>query len=156
MRNSAAAPSPMQGGQVLQPGAPGPFLVAAQQQRCQPQAAPHQQHARARRATQLVAAEGHQIGAQVVEGHRHVTDGLGRVHVHQHAAGATAGHHLGHRLDRPHLVVAPLQVHQRGAATLGVVGGIHRSQHLVGVDAARAVDADRRHPRPERLGERLA
>ena len=50
-------------------------------------------------------------------------DRLGRVDVHQHAAGPTGGHHLGHRLEGAHLVVAPLDVHQGGATAPGWSAG---------------------------------
>ena len=67
----------------------------------------------------------------------HVADGLGGVDVHQHAALAAGGDHLGHGLQGADLVVAPLEVHQRGVGADGV-------QQLVGVDPA----ARRRRRRP--------
>src|SRR5204863_66330 len=72
------------GGHVLQSGPPGPFLVAAEQHRRQPQTAPDQQHADPLRAAELVAAHRHQIGAQVVERDRHVAGRGGGVDVHEH------------------------------------------------------------------------
>ena len=47
---------------------------------------------------------------------RHVARRLRGVDVHEHAPLAARRHHLGHRLQRADLVVAPLHVHQRGVA----------------------------------------
>ena len=125
-------------GGVLQPGPPGPLLVAAHEQRAQPHPAPHQQRAGAGRAAHLVGAHAHQVGAEVGEGHGEVARGLGRVHVHEHASLAACGHDLGHRLQRADLVVAPLEVDERGV-------GADRADHLGGVDVAEGVAADHRH-----------
>ena len=63
----AAAPQPDDRGHVLEPGPPGPLLVAADEQRPQPQPAAHEQRADARRAAELVGADRQQVGAEVVE-----------------------------------------------------------------------------------------
>ena len=101
----------------------------------QPQAPPHEQRADARRAAELVGADRHEVGAERVEVDRHVPGGLGGVDVDEHAAVAARGHHLGRPAARADLVVAPLQVHERGV-------GSDRGEHGVDVDAA---DARRRH-----------
>ena len=67
------------------------------------------------RPAELVGADRHEVGAQLVEGDRHVAGGGGGVDVHEHAGVVGSGHYLPHRLQRGDLVVAPLAVHQRRA-----------------------------------------
>ena len=106
----AAAPKPTMAGDVLHAGPAGPLLVAATQQRLEPEAAPDEQGAGPRGPAELVAADRQQVGAEAPEVDRHPPDGLRRIDVHEHASVAAGRHHLGDRLDRAHLVVAPLQV----------------------------------------------
>ena len=107
-------------GHVLEPGAPGPLLVAAEQQRPQPQPTPHEQRADARRTAELVGADRQQVGAEVVEVDGHVAGRLGGVDVHEHVAFAAALRRPRRRLQRADLVVAPLQVDERGVGPDGV------------------------------------
>jgi hypothetical protein len=117
---------------VLQTGAAGPFLVAADEQRVQAQAAPDEQGSHPRRAAHLVRAQAHQVGAERAEVDGHVARRLGGVHVDQHTALPAAGHHLVDRLRRADLVVAPLEVDERGV-------GPHRRHQLVSIHPAPAV-----------------
>ncbi len=61
---------------------------------------------------------------------------LGRVDVHQHPAVAAQLRHLDDRLQRADLVVAPLQVHERGV-------GPDRGGDRVDVHMAALVASDR-------------
>src|SRR5262249_31740279 len=65
----------------------------------------------------------------------HPSDGLGRVDVYEHTRVATPGHDLVDRLGRADLVVAPLQVDERGGRSDG-------GEDLVDVDTTGPVAAD--------------
>ena len=122
--SAAAAPNPTSAGHVLHARPAGPLLIAADSS------------GRSRRprrtssapvpggAAELVAADRQQVGAELVEGDRHVAGGLRGVDVDEHAPVAAGRHDLGHRLDRADLVVAPLHVDQRGVRA-------DRVEHLV-------------------------
>src|SRR5690606_28529355 len=74
---------------------------------------------------------------------RDPADRLRRVDVHQHTELPAARDDLGDGLQRADLVVAPLDVDDRG----GVVDVLHQ---FVGVDPAQVVDADRVAPGSDR------
>ena len=122
------------GGHVLEPGSPGPLLIPADEQRRQAQPPPHQQRTDARRPAHLVSADAHQVGAERSEVDGKVPGGLRGVDVDQHAALAALRDHGLHRLQRADLVVAPLNVHQRGV-------GPDRGHEGGGIDATLAVAA---------------
>ncbi len=58
------------GGDVFEAGPPGPFLLAADQERIEAQPAAHDQRADPRRSPQFVGADRHHVGPQFVESHR--------------------------------------------------------------------------------------
>ena len=121
------------------PAAARALLRAADEERIEPQPAPHQQRARALRAAELVRGDRAEVGVERAKVDRHVTGGRARVDVHEHAARPrAAAHDLGRRLQRADLVVGELHRHERGV-------GAHRVEHLGRVEAPEAVDADDRH-----------
>ncbi len=79
-----------------------------------------------------------QVGAQVSEPHVLPPDGLGGVDVHEHAALAEDGDRFGDRLPGADLVVAPLQVDERGVVA-------HGSEQVADVDVPVRVDRDDGH-----------
>ena len=122
-------------GDVLETGPTSAFLIASEQQRAQPQATSHEQRADTGRTTELVRAHRQQIGVERSEVDGHVAVRLRGVDVDEHASLATRGDDLLDRLDRADLVIAPLDVYERG-----VVGDGRRD--LVRVHPARGVDTD--------------
>src|ERR1017187_10191260 len=120
--------------QVLEAAASCPFLGATDDERLEAQAPTDHEGSDAGRAPQLVSAERDEVGAERIELNGDVTNRCGSVEVHGHARRSTALHDLGHRLQCPDLVVAPLAIHQRRP-----IGGIGAEQGLgmVEVDAAR-------------------
>ena len=131
---AAAAPKPAMAGRFSMPARRARSWSPPRSSGSMPQAPPDQQRADARRAAELVGADRQQVGPEGPEVDRHPAGGLGRVDVHEHAPLAAGRHHLGDRLDGAHLVVAPLEVDERGVG--------RRSRR-----AARRVDpADLVHP----------
>ena len=101
-------------GHVLQSGPPGPFLLAADQERIDAQSPTDDQGADAGRAAELVGGHRDQVGAERPEVEGHVSGGGHRVDVDERApSGRQRLDDLGHRLDRAHLVIGPLAVHER-------------------------------------------
>ena len=101
---------------ILEAGAARPLLVAAEQQRADAKPAPHEERAHPGRASHLVCAHRQQIDAEVVERHRHVPGGLRGVDVEEDTSFVAHVHDLRYGLHCADLVVAPLQVDQRGAS----------------------------------------
>ena len=101
--------------QVLDAPSPGPFLRATDDERLEAEPTADDERPDAGRTTEFVSTDGHEIGAQRVEIDRDVTDRRGGVDVHGHARRTAARHDLGHGLQCPHLVVAPLAISQAPA-----------------------------------------
>ena len=136
-----------QRGHGLEPGAPSPLLLAADQQGIEARAPPDHQRARTGYATELVRTDAHQVGVEGAEVAGHVATGGGRIDVDKDSRPAAELDDLAHGLKGAHLVIAPLAVHQGGA------GPVRRTEPLgqrIDVEAAREVDAqslDGRQPR---------
>ena len=118
---------------VLETGAPGPFLIAADEERFDAQATPHQQRADAGRAAELVRAHRQQVGAQRREVDGDVTRRLRGINVHEQIAIPAGLDDRGDRLHGAHLVVGPLHVDEGGV-------GAERRDQRIDIDATDAVD----------------
>ena len=144
---AAAAPKATRAGIASSPAASRPLLLAPDDEGLEPAPASDDERAGAGNASDFVGAETDEVGAQLGQVDRHVAAGRRRVDVHRHAGGPAEVDDLVHRLQRPHLVVGPLAVHQRRAGE-----GLRRQPGLerAGVEAGRHVDGndlDRRQPR---------
>jgi hypothetical protein len=73
---------------------------------------------------ELVRADAHEVGAELVEVDREMAGRDGRVDVHQHAPRAARGNDLVHWLHGADLVVGPLHVHERSVGFDGREKGI--------------------------------
>ena len=129
----------------LEPAAPAALLRAADEQRFEPAAPPHDQRPGAGNAAELVRADAHQVGVEGAEVGRHVPAGGGGVDVDGHARVAAERDHLVDRLEGAHLVVGPLAVHEGGTRQpRRPESGAQR----VDVDPAGAVDRAASRPAP--------
>ena len=99
--------------------------------------AAHEERADARRTAELVGRHGEQVEAQLVEGDGDLPCGLRGVDVQEHATLAARIGDLGDGLQRGDLVVAPLEVHERGVG----------SDRVRGARRGRPARARRRRPR---------
>ena len=86
-----------------------------------------------------MARQRQQVGPEGGEVDRDTSDGLRRVDVHEHATVAAPLDDLGDGLQRADLVVAPLDVDDRGRVVDPV-------EQLVGIDPTEPVDADGEEP----------
>jgi hypothetical protein len=123
------------GWHVLHASAPRSLLIATYQEWVQTESTSHQQGASPGWPAELVARDGHEVGAELGELDRKPSGGLGRVDVHQHAAFPARSYDLCDGAERPDLVVAPLDVDERRVVADG-------GQQVVSVDAAGSVHAD--------------
>ena len=98
------------------------------------QLAPRPQRARAHRGQHLVAAERVEVGAQLLDVHRHVRHGLGAVDEDEGAGGVGHLDDLADRVDRPERVA---DVGERDEL------GLEAEQHLEDVEAQDPVVGDR-------------
>ena len=122
-------------GDVLDATAASALLRAAHDERREPEPAAYQQRADALGAAELVGGHRAEVGAETDELEVDVADGRARVDVHDDAALACLLDDGGRRLQGADLVVGELDRHQCGV-------GADRADHLVGVEAPDAVDAD--------------
>ena len=122
-------------GDVLDAAAARALLRAADDERREPQPAAHQQRADALGAAELVRGDRAEVGAEADELEVDVAGGRARVDVHDDAALARLLDDGRGRLERADLVVGELDRDERGV-------GADRADHLVGVEAPGAVDAD--------------
>ena len=129
---------------VLDPAPPRPFLLASDDEGFDSQAAPDDQRPDPRRPSQLVRAHRHEVGAELVDIDGDVPGRHARVDVHEGAMAPSHVDDLAHGLDRAHLVIGDLAVHEGGG---GPVAG-RLLEHLfdrAGLDAPEAVDGDTQH-----------
>ena len=99
--------------QVLETAASGPLLCTTDDERLEAYAPADDERSYAGRPPQLVSAHRDEVGAERIEVDGDVTNRCGSIDVHEHTRRPAARHDLGHRLQRPDLVVEPLAVHQR-------------------------------------------
>jgi len=111
-------------GRVLELAAPRALLRSADDHRCEAEAAPHEERARALRPAELVRGDRAEVGVERRERDGHVADGRARVDVHEDRPFAQGRADVGHRLERADLVVRQLHAHERGV-------GPHRVDDLV-------------------------
>ena len=104
----------------LEAGPAASLLVPADQERFEPAAPAHHQRAGTRGPAELVRAQADEVGVQGAEVHRHVAARGGGVDVDRDPGLPAQRHHLADRLERAHLVVGPLAVHERGPGQRGV------------------------------------
>ena len=122
------------GRNVLDPGAPGPFLRATHHERRDAQPATDHERADPQRSAPGVGGEAHEVGLEPGKVDGLVADRGTSVHVDEHAALARPGADVGDRLERPDFVVRELDRHK--------CGGIgDRIQHGLRVDLAVLVHA---------------
>ncbi len=121
-------------GDVLDPGATGALLGAADDERRDSQASTDEERAGALGASPRVRGHAHQVGAERSEVDGVVAGGGARVDVHEDAAGTCPGADVGNRLHDADLVVRQLDRHQCGARRDRVDDGGGR-EPAVAVDA---------------------
>jgi hypothetical protein len=114
---------------VLDAGAPRPFLRAPDDQRIESQPAPYEQSARAFRSAHLVRGDRAQVGVERAEVDRDVTDRRARVDMHDARPIPSRGDHLGYRLPGPDFVVRELYRDELRVRT-------YRVDHLGRVEAS--------------------
>ena len=135
----ATAPKPTMAGTASMPARRGPFLVAADEQRRHAEAPADDEGAHPGGPAELVGGDRDEVGAERREVDRHLAGGGAGVDVDGDAAVPAAGDDLGHRLDRPDLVVGELAVDKDRAALTGEELVERRE-----VDPPEPVDRDRR------------
>ena len=136
---AAAAPKATRAGMASSPPRARPLLLAPDDEGLEPAPSTDDERAGAGNASDFVGTETDEVGAQIGQVDRHVAARRRGVDVHRHAGGPAEADDLVHRLQRPHLMVGPLAVHQRRSGE-----GLRRQPGLerADVDAGRHVDGN--------------
>ncbi len=122
-----------EGRERLEPAAASALLLAADEKGLEPAAAPDDQRAGAGHPAELVRTDADEVGVERGQVRRHVAARRRGVDMHRDAGRPAQRHHLAHGLERPHLVVAPLAVHQRRARPGGVLQALPQRVDLEAV-----------------------
>ncbi len=102
-----------QGRNGFQAGPAAPLLLAADEERIEAAAPPHDHRPGPRHAPELVRAHAHQVGLERGQVHRHVSARRGGIDVHRDVHLLAQGHDVLDRLEASDFVVGPLAVHER-------------------------------------------
>ncbi len=143
--SSAAAPNAIAAATFSSPARRARSWSPPSDERVEPQAASHEQRADARWTAELGGVHRHQVDTRLVERDRHVPSGRGGIDVEQHTALSARDAHLVDRLERCHLVVGELAVHERDVAA-------EQGRQMPDRDAPVRIDVGRAHLAVTRRG----